>query len=174
MFHPERLGEPKRLRKPSRIFVCSMGELFGKWVPEDWFFSILDVIEDCPQHIFQILTKFPREGAKKWWLLPENVWLGVTVVSQHALDQAIWLSCFAAGKRFISFEPLLAPIDFSRFPIWMLDWIIIGAQTNPYRSPKVEWVQKIVEIAEENGVPIFLKNNLRRIWKGELKQEFPE
>jgi len=172
-FHPERLDEPKRLRKPSKIFVCSMGELFGKWVPEYWLFAILDIIEECPQHIFQILTKSPEEGFEKWWLFPENVWLGVTVDTQDALYKAIWLSCFEVGKKFLSFEPLLTPIDFSDFPIKMLDWIIIGAQTRPYRPPKIEWVQKIVEIANDNGIPIFLKNNLAPIWKEKLRQEFP-
>jgi len=172
-FHLERLEEPKRLKKPSKIFVCSMGELFGRWVPDDWFFAVLRVIEDCPQHIFQILTKFPREGSEKWYLFPENVWLGVTVDSQDALHQAVWLSCFEAGKKFISFEPLLTSIDFSNFPVKMLDWVIIGAQTNPYRPPRKEWVRKIVKVLDDNGIPIFLKNNLKRIWDEELRQEFP-
>jgi len=164
-FHPERLDEPRHLKKPSKIFVCSMGELFGKWVPDHWFFAVLDVIEGCPQHIFQILTKFPKEGSEKWYLFPENVWLGVTIDSQHALQQAIWLSCFEVGKKFISFEPLLERIYYGHSfstKRHRIDWVIIGGLTKRGRvvfSPPYEWVDLIIKQARRGHTKIWVKEN---------------
>ncbi|WP_457753933.1 DUF5131 family protein [Thermococcus sp.] len=164
--HPERLAEPYKLKKPSRIFVCSMGDLFGDWIPKEWIKLIIKVAEENPQHIFQFLTKNPKRYRK--FKFPDNCWLGTTV--NHYLDsyRAGYLTKLKGKNiKFISFEPLYSEIQVLPENI---DWIIIGAQTNPTLQPKKEWVDSLITLARKIGAAVFLKNNLnypRKI------QEFP-
>jgi len=82
---------------------------------------------------------------------------------------------FYAKVKFISFEPLLEDIGgFMGMIIPKADWIIIGSQTKPYNPPKREWVQEIVESADEAGKPVFLKDNLKPLLGSSLRQELPE
>jgi protein gp37 len=172
--HHERLEEPYRIKKPSKIFVCSMGDLFGEWVPKDWIEEIIKVAEDNPQHVFQFLTKNP----KRYWgfKFPKNCWLGTTITKQEELSRIYHLPRWRRIKKkpitFISFEPLQSEIDLSgtEWALNYIDWIIIGAQTNPYKPPKREWVQSLIEQARDAGASVFLKDNLR--WKEKI-QEFP-
>ena len=171
-FHPERLEEPYRLKKPSKIFVCSMGDLFGNWVPAKWIEAVIKVAEDNPQHIFQFLTKNPARYRE--FRFPKNCWLGTTVTSYEDQDRIFDLLRYEENGRtlnFVSFEPLLGPVYISGW-IWAhIDWIIVGAQTNPYKPPKPEWVKSIIIEARLHGKPVFLKDNLR--WPEKI-QEFPE
>lgn len=175
-FHLSRLKEPYRVKKPSKIFVCSMGEMFGNWVPINWQYRVQEVIRDNPRHIFQILTKFPQGiffhlGSLK------NCWMGVTITTQktiYKLDR-LYENTFASRLslcpvRFALFEPLLSKVQVS---LSGFDWIIIGAQTNPYRPPQKEWVDAIVKEADGYKIPVFLKNNLEPILGENLRQEFP-
>lgn len=160
-FHPERLADhfPKR---PSKIFVCSMGELFGDWIPDWQIKDVFGTIQHYPKHTFIFLTKQPQ-NLIKWTPFPDNCWVGVSVTSNAEMTNAYYgLSGIHAGKRFISFEPLLGDIginDHVNIKEW-LDWVIIGAQTKPYRPPRVEWVKDIVDAADKAGIPVFLKDNL--------------
>ncbi len=72
-FHPERILEPMDRKKPSKIFVCSTGDLFGTWVPDEWIAKVKKTIAYCPNHIFQLLTKNPKRY--KDWVFPGNCWL---------------------------------------------------------------------------------------------------
>jgi len=116
---PERLKQPLRWRKPRRVFVCSMGDLFHKDVPASTILDIWHVMEQCPQHTFQVLTKRPERMRDVLGLsgagldappLP-NVWLGVTAENQECADKRIpiLLECPAA-VRFVSVEPMLGPV----------------------------------------------------------------
>lgn len=165
-FHPERLEEPAKLKKPSKIFVCSMGEMFSNWIPDEWIGRILTTISENPKHIFQILTKFPRRA--KVWVLPRNVWLGLTVDTADQIEELNDLLEANATVKFISFEPLLEEIDID---LKGIDWIIIGAQTNPIKLPKKEWVYKIIAEAKGQNIPVFIKDNLN--WAIKI-QEFPK
>lgn len=120
-FHHARLVEPLTWKKPSKIFVCSMGDLFHDDVPFEWQYKIFNMIEDCHQHIFIILTKRPLRMEmfyKLWtrhrgrsWPLP-NVWLGVTCENQEQADKRIpILLQIPAAVRFVSVEPCLSSID---------------------------------------------------------------
>lgn len=171
-FHEDRLIEPLFLKKPSKIFVCSMGELFGRWLEDRWIISILWIPRQCPQHIFQFLTKQPEELPRWNELWGSNTWVGVTATNGTEAQRAvIKLKQVAAPIRFISFEPLLGspnlPDNFNK----AVDWVIIGAQTNPYHPPKREWVEEIIEAAGHAEIPVFLKDNLRGPKK---RQEFPK
>jgi protein gp37 len=126
--HMDRMDDPIRLKKPSRIFVCSMGDLFHKDVPASVVEDVYDVMGSARQHTFIVLTKRPENVMEKLYgqadgvqarLLGggdylENVWLGVTAENQAAADERIPLLLqVPAAKRFVSCEPLLGPIDVS-------------------------------------------------------------
>lgn len=121
---PQRLDWPvTRFKKPSKIFVTSMGDLFHDDVPDEFLIQVFKVMEATPQHTYQVLTKraenmyrFINKKAQKlaeWkqWPLP-NVWLGVSTENQWAADKRIpWLVSTKAAIRFLSCEPLLGPVD---------------------------------------------------------------
>lgn len=125
-FHPKRLEEPLKVKKPSRIFVGSMADLFGDW---DWnnngiilstinvMQKILDIISQCPQHAFIFLTKNPK--GMQGFDFPSNCWCGTSVESQLAADkrlsELIKVNC---NTLFASYEPALGPIDFTNIPIF--------------------------------------------------------
>jgi len=159
------------LMKPCRVFVCSTHEMYGDWIQKEWIGIILKMIEKFPQITFQILTKNPERATLFFY--PKNVWLGTTINRQDELDRMEILKHTDARIKFISFEPLFEEIntDSDGHSLDGIDWIIIGSQTQPYRPPKKEWVDLLIEQAEAQGIPIFLKNNLKwRTWK---RQEFP-
>jgi len=168
--HPERLEEPYRVKKPSKIFVCSMGDLFGEWVPKYRIEEIIKVAEDNPQHIFQFLTKRPDRYEE--FSFPENCWLGTTVNEQFEVFRILHLTeSNNKNIKFVSFEPLKGEIRMLfPDPDHVVDWVIIGAQTNPYKPPKPEWVRNLIQQARSIGAAVFLKDNLR--WPVKI-QEFP-
>jgi protein gp37 len=167
-FYPHRLEEPLKRRRPSRIFVCDCGDLWGDWVPKEWIEEVLKVVTKCPQHTFQFLTKNPQRYLD--FELPSNAWAGTTVTSNEDHEQAKIIKRVKVLVRFLSIEPLLGEVNFD---FNGLQWIIIGAQTgkNPLR-PKKEWIEKILSDAKRLGIPIFLKNNLRPHYPFSI-QKFP-
>jgi protein gp37 len=167
-FYPHRLEEPLKRRRPSRIFVCDCGDLWGDWVPKEWIEEVLKVVKKCPQHTFQFLTKNPQRYLD--FELPSNAWAGTTVTSNEDHEQAKIIKRVKVLVRFLSIEPLLGEVNFD---FNGLQWIIIGAQTgkNPLR-PKKEWIEKILSDAKRLGIPIFLKNNLRPHYPFSI-QKFP-
>lgn len=177
-FHPERLGEPYKVKKPSKIFVCSMGELFGPWVPREWQEAILKVAEENLQHTFQLLTKFPQgawkfNGRNPEW--PANAWLGATLNSGEDWSRLADLWSAPAPLIYISAEPLLGSLALMPTHLWMeIDWLIIGAQTNPSKQPRAEWVEVLLAKADYYGFPVFMKDNLKPGWPGVLRREFPQ
>jgi protein gp37 len=122
-FHPDRLDQPLRWKKPRRIFVCSMGDLFHEDVKEEWLDEVFTIMrraevraygDPLGSHTFMVLTKRP-ERMKAWMdRLPSmpNLWLGVTAENQEMADQRIpILLQIPAAKRFVSIEPMLGPVD---------------------------------------------------------------
>ena len=158
--HVERLLEPAKLKKPSKIFVCSMGELFGDWVSNDWIAKIIEAMGKFPQHTFQLLTKYPERMSG--WRFTENVWAGTTITNQLDLECMIDYSPLDCGVRFVSFEPLLGPIDLSAVA-GGIDWVIIGRMTGPGSDkyiPDMEWTSNIKNWCDEHEIPVFIKDNL--------------
>jgi protein gp37 len=148
-FLPERLNEPRHWKKPRRIFVCDMGDLFHEKVHDEWIDQVFAMMVDCPQHTFQILTKRAermRDYLRKVsvdqilqhvrglgtlaWPLP-NVWCGVSVENQHFADERIPLLLETpAVVRWISAEPLLGPVDLGdrRIPNGLLASYLCGGR----------------------------------------------
>jgi protein gp37 len=174
-FHPERLKEPWELKKPSKIFVCSIADLFAPWTHQEWREAVIDSMLFCPvKHQFQLLTKNPERIPLV--VYPRNFWIGTTVTNEHDDAKNIYeIKQRASGVRFVSFEPLLG-----KLPYWAnlkgLDWIIIGKLTGSKKVKlKRAWVEEILDEAIDFGIPIFMKNNLCPPFeKSELIQEFPK
>jgi protein gp37 len=167
-FYPERLGEPYKIKKPSKIFVGSMCDLFGSWIKDSWIEKILEVVEENPRHQFMFLTKnsygydeFSRNHCY-YYYFPKNAWLGVTVTglekdAQEKIDELRVLP-YGGYKTytFVSFEPLLS--DVSQLDISGIDLIIVGAMTGVGAiKPKKEWIKGI---KHKN---IFYKSNIKEI-----------
>ena len=168
-FWPTRLAEMvfEQGRKPKGIFLCDMSDLFGIGIPEEWQHKIFSAIRCNPQHRFYLLTKQPQNLAR-WSPFPPNVYLGVTATDKFMAGNAInhFYNHRLAKTLFMSFEPLFSWCADKGYPFQDtlshkdIDWLIIGAQTKPYKLPKIEWVQEIVEAADKAGIRVFLKDNL--------------
>ena len=143
------------------IFVCDMSDLFGIGIPEDWTRAVLGQCNKFWHHRFYLLTKQPQ-NLVKFSPFPDNCWVGVTATDSHTFSKAMfWLRQIEAKVKYLSLEPLRERILPSYIGgIEGINWLIIGAQTKPYKPPKIEWVQEIVEAADKAGIPVFLKNNL--------------
>ena len=178
VFHPERLDQPSRRKKPRAIFVCSMGDLFHEEVYLTWLDFISDVMRENPRHLFLVLTKRParmQEMMKRIWTRDEhtyfnwplpNLWLGVTAENQKTADERIPILLeIPAAKRFVSVEPMLEAIDLSGHgsvhcpdAIGLVDWIICGGESGPKARPmKWEWAANLLGQCEEAAVPFFMK-----------------
>ncbi len=191
-FYPECLGEPARVKRPSRIGVSFMGDLFGDWeiahhFPQEGIWSktsmeyvkgiILRIVRETPWHTFVFLTKCPW-NLPKWNSWPENAWVGVSVNDELQWWRALtYLPEIKATAKFLSFEPLLAPISVERLLSLSrreVDWVIIGGATRPTKLPELGWVQEIEEATDREGIPVFEKNNLARLLNRPLRQESPK
>ncbi len=143
------------------IFACDMGELFGDWIPQEWQEKIFEVIKACSQHRFYLLTKQPQ-NLPQFSPFPDNTWVGVTATDTYMAVKGLQcLDRIEAKVKFISFEPLLSQTCMTVSSLVGIDWVIIGAQTGPYKPPEISWLKEIVEAANKAGIKVFLKDNLR-------------
>ena len=173
-FHPSRLDQPLRWRKPQRIFVCSMGDLFHEDVKEEWIVDAFRVMEACHRHTFMVLTKrskrmrqFVNAAVEHCGRHPgENIWFGVSAENSRTMFERVDdLMQMWAAKRFISFEPLLEPVSIKSwthkvYPSGkpMLDWIIVGSESGPHRRPcNIGWIRSLRDQCAAAGTPIFIK-----------------
>lgn len=176
-FIPELLDQPLRWKRPRKIFVNSMSDLFHEKVPIEMIDQIFSVMWRAPQHTFQILTKRPgrmqsymcagyrMNGAT--WPLP-NVWLGVSVEDQKTADERIPLLLQTpAAVRWVSYEPALGPVDFSdwllrphgdQYGAFSLDWVVAGGESGPgARCAHPQWIRAARDQCQAAGVPFFFK-----------------
>lgn len=169
--HPERLGEPAREHQPRRVFVCSMADLFGTWVPRQWIECVLAACQKAPQHTYQFLTKNPsRLPEFNPW--PANCWVGATVDLPARLTSTLdALRATVATVRFVSFEPLNGDMGAPDLA-GTLEWLIIGAQTGAgAHQPNPNWIEQLVCAADMARIPVLFKDNL--IWP-RRREEFPK
>ena len=165
--------------KPSRFFVGSTMELFGDWIKPEWLSEILGIVKFHSQHTFIFLTKKP-DNLQKWSPFPTNAWVGVSATDNKSLDVALhYLFDITATVKFISLEPLMGAIDSWAVGLpceWnRIGWLIVGAQTQPLKLPRPLWVETAIKYANDYCIPVFLKNNLQRLYPSKkLRQEMPE
>lgn len=176
-FHRYRLGEPARKKQPQNIFVCSMADLFGEWVPDEWIQEIFAACEAAPWHRYLFLTKNPERlcSLANDNLLPEKdcFWWGSTVTGKSSKRFQGRLR----HRMFISIEPLLEPLDADLGSFGAANWIILGAETGNRRGkniPKRDWVENILEAAAITQIPVFMKDSMIPIMGEEnMRREFP-
>lgn len=176
-YHKYRLKIPQGWKKPQTIFVCSMADMFGDWVPDEWIDQIFTACLAAPQHRYLFLTKNGKryiELAKKG-IMPdtENFWYGCSVTRP---DEPFFFS--DRYKTFASIEPILEPFDWvpGLNHIELPDWIIAGAETGIRKDkvrPKKDWLDGIVNGCAEHHIPLFMKESLRALMGNDFRQEFP-
>ena len=173
--HKYRFNEPQKIKKPSKIFVVSMGDLFGEWVPDEWIQEIFKACEAAPWHKYMFLTKNPEKYTEKDAIFhagnsKRNWWYGTTVTTQYDYDKkAGKLPLYRNG--FLSIEPILESIELKKIHQLPIKMVIVGQQTNPDKLPKGEWVQSIIDQCRVTNVPVFVKSPL---YKRFPIQEWPE
>lgn len=149
---------PLNWKSPKVIFVNSMSDLFHKDVPSDFIVKVFDTMRRAHWHTFQILTKRSDRLTilAPYLPWPENVWMGVSVESSKYTFRIHDLVKVPAAVRFLSVEPLLAPIP--RLPLSGIDWVIVGGESGPgARTIKSEWVRQIRRKCREMDVSFFFK-----------------
>ena len=169
--HEDKLGEPAKLKTPSRIFVGSTTDLFGDWVSEAWIEQVFEACRVAPQHKYLFLTKNPKryDQLKSNGLLPYGHWYGTTITKAGDEYFNHYSHC-----TFVSIEPILDTVH-----LWHGDfpkWVIVGAETGNRKGrviPPRYWIEMIVTDCEFEEVPVFMKRSLAKIWGGTLIQEFP-
>ena len=173
-FHKYRLDAPHNTAKPvsddprnGRVFVCSMADLFGKWVPKEWIDDVFDTCLAEPKWEYLFLTKWPARYSKLP-LIP-RAWYGASVIQQSDVKRVESdMAKIPQGDivRWISLEPMLGPIEFGNLS-WC-DLVVVGGQTSttqptgyvPEFAPEFEWVSDVYQQCKEAGVPCYLKANL--------------
>ena len=179
-FNEDILDAPLRRQKPSKIFVCSMGELWGSGVYNHWRDPVLKVMRLAKQHTFLNLTKNPNRviAYTEEQDLPENMWIGVSVDTLEGTKRIPELFQVRHPHKFISFEPLMANVAMSEyFSLEDVGWVIIGALSKGPGvkvQPDPKWTANIINEAMKLGIPIFMKDNMRWAPGKEAYREFPE
>ena len=163
-----RLNKPQTVKKPKNVFVCSMADLFGRWVPDEWIQEVFKACEAAPQHRYLFLTKNFHAYKDFGIILKKNYWYGQSHDGNNCVVP------YDMKNQFISLEPMQRGINPKA--IEGFQWVIIGAETGNRKGkiiPKREWIENIVNACRDSKVPVFLKNNLASVWEEPLIQEFP-
>lgn len=175
LFHEQRLDAPAHTVIPAehrddpawqRVFVCSMADLYGRWVPDEWIDKVHASMCANPAWQYITLTKFPARYVGLD--MPPGAWVGTSVDEQKRVRIAedAFRKIDGVAVKWLSLEPLLEPLEFTDLSVF--DWVVIGAQTEtrqpsgmvPAFAPPFEWVARIVAQAREAGCRVHLKPNL--------------
>ena len=177
-FHKYRLSDPQRIKKPQTVFVGSMCDLFGDWIPDDWIEDVFAACASAPWHRYLLLTK----NGNRYWklhqqgLLPEQHFYGSTITD---INDCAFYDTEGRYNTFLSIEPLLQwspDSDYKDDMISNMKWVIVGAETGNRKgkvTPKREWIENIVRACCNSRIPLYMKRNLESVWKEPLIQEFP-
>jgi protein gp37 len=189
LFHHERLPAPANTRIPAahrddpayrRVFVCSMADLYGRWVPDEWIEQVHASMLASPEWEYLLLTKFPARYVGLD--LPPNAWVGTSVDEQKrvSIAEKAFRKIDGVKVKWLSLEPLKEPLEFS--DLSMFDWVVIGAQTATHQpdgfvpgfAPPFEWVARIAMQALDAGCRVHLKPNLSGIPGMVLLDQYPD
>ncbi len=165
--HPDTLNIPYTWRKPKIVFVNSMSDLFHEKVPLTYIQDVFKVMNDLPQHVFQVLTKRAKRLSElsknlNW---TRNIWMGVSVEDERVIDRIKYLRSSGAHIKFLSLEPLIGPL--TNIDLKNIDWAIVGGESGPKARPmKEEWVMDIHDQCIQQEVKFFFKQ-----WGGVNKKK---
>lgn len=180
--HEEALNIPYTWKNSKVVFVNSMSDLFHKDIPLGFIQKVFHVMNDNPQHVFQVLTKRAERLLElhtelKW---THNIWMGVSVENDKVRRRIEFLRQTNAKVKFLSLEPLIGPLN--NLNLENIDWVIVGGESGRKPRPmKPEWVLDIQDQCKNNGVAFFFKQwggkNKKaagRILNGRTYDEMPE
>ena len=164
--HEKALDIPRGWRKPSVVFVNSMSDLFHDKVPLSFIKKVFKVMNECPQHVFQVLTKraarLEMVASKLNWT--PNIWMGVSVENETAASRIDHLRRVPATVRFLSLEPLIGPLP--HLDLSGIHWAIVGGESGVHARPmRPEWVTQIHRQCDKADVAFFFKQ-----WGGRNKK----
>ena len=180
--HPDVLNEPYSWRTPRTVFVNSMSDLFHEAMPFEFIQKVFKIMNENPQHTFQVLTKradiLMEYNKHLSW--SKNIWMGVTVENQLNVTRIEYLRTTNANVKFLSIEPLIGEIKY--LDLENIDWVIVGGESGPGARPmKEEWVISIKDQCLSQNVPFFFKQwggtNKKlagRILEGKTWNDMPE
>ncbi len=184
-FHKYLLEKPQSWKKPRTIFVCSMADLFGAWVPDEWIDEIFAACKAAPQHTYLFLTKNSKRYTALHYAdkLPakkemSNIWLGATATNCEQIRALNLDKLPRYANTFLSIEPLTEDIASELYTeLGSVMWLIIGAETGNRKNkivPQKEWIDKICKTADYFNIPVFMKDSLVPIISEEnMRREFP-
>jgi protein gp37 len=159
---PHKLLEPLHWRRPRRVFVNSMSDLFHKEIPADFLDRVFDTMEQASWHVFQVLTKrssLLRRYVNRRYSVgaaPPHIWLGVTVEDRTSLSRIRHLADSAASVRFVSFEPLLE--DLGGIDLDGIHWAIAGGESGPLARPvDANWIRSLRDQCRAKDIAFFFK-----------------
>jgi protein gp37 len=165
--HDSELNRPYTWKKPSLVFVNSMSDLFHEDVPFEFIEKVFNVMNECTQHRFQVLTKRADRLAelsdKLTW--GKNIWMGVSVENQKSVNRIDYLRYIGAKTKFLSLEPLIGPLP--NLNLENIDWVIVGGESGmgKIRPIKLEWILDIKEQCDKVKAEFFFKQ-----WGGKNKK----
>ena len=165
--HHDALNIPNTWNKPKVVFVNSMSDMFHKDVPLSFIQKVFAVMNDCPQHIFQVLTKrsdiLLKYSSQLNW--SHNIWMGVSVENSKVTARIDDLLQTGAGVKFLSCEPLIGSLP--NLNLTGIDWVIVGGESGRKPRPMHEdWVLDILDQCEAAGIKFFFKQ-----WGGTNKKK---
>lgn len=166
--HEEELTKPYAWKKPQMVFVNSMSDLFHKNIPLEFIQKVFKVMNDCPQHTFQVLTKRADRLLK---ISPEltwtpNIWMGVSVENEKVTNRIDLLRETEATIKFLSLEPLIGALP--NLNLKNIDWVIVGGESGKgnIRPMEEDWVIDIKNQCKKARVHFFFKQ-----WGGKNKKK---
>jgi protein gp37 len=156
--HADTLNIPFSWKKPKVVFVNSMSDLFHPDVPVEFIKAVFSVMNQTPQHIYQVLTKRSERllelSVELSWT--DNVWMGVSIENEDYRYREDHLSKTAAKTKFLSVEPLIGPIK--KLKLDRIDWVIVGGESGHKARPlKKQWIDDIRLQCENSNVAFFFK-----------------
>ncbi|MGN7479727.1 DUF5131 family protein [Solibacillus silvestris] len=180
--HEDLISLPYTWKKPRKVFVNSMSDLFHENVPLDFIQKVFNTMNDTPHHTYQILTKRSSRLAaiSDELIWGENIWMGVSIENETVLHRIEDLRKTAAQIKFLSCEPLLGPLN--DLDLTSINWVIVGGESGPRSRPiEEDWVWNIKLQCEKYSVPFFFKqwggvqkHKTGRVLKGQIYDEYPE
>lgn len=156
--HPDTLNAPYTWKKPKKVFVNSMSDLFHIDVPLEYIQRVFHVMNNNPQHTFQVLTKRADVLAEydDELIWTPNIWMGVSVENEKVTERIDYLRNTTAHTKFLSLEPLIGPLP--NLDLTNIDWVIVGGESGHKARPiQKEWVVDIQRQCRENDVCFFFK-----------------
>lgn len=167
-FHPERLSEPSKRKKPSTIFVCDMGDLFNPAIPRKWVYTVFNAVRKAPWHTYLFLTKFPGNMKRYHFPTLPEIWAGVSITNVHQIYYLLDLKTAKKREghlhRWVSLEPWmdkeLADIDYT---IDSIEFIAAGSLNAGGKSVLVQGkrvIQRLYKNCKKAGIPLFIKKEI--------------